>query len=93
MNQASNAAGARTLCPSALLAEAPLSLTLSLTVAFGGLVLIMGPETVLECLAFMTGPAVEAFLTRSTTARLPCTAAMHIDISHSGRSTARSFLA
>lgn len=55
--------------------------------------MIMGPETVQGCLAFMTGPAVEAFLTKSTGARLPCTAAMHIEISHSGRSTARSFLA
>ena len=78
---------------SSLLAEAPLSLTLSLTVAFGGLVLIMGPETVHGCLAFMAAPAVEALLIKSTTAQLSCTAGMHIDISHGGRSTARSFLA
>ena len=58
-----------------------------------GLVLIMGPETVHGCLAFMTGPAAEAFLTRSNAARLPYMAAMDIDISYGGRPTARSFLA
>ena len=58
-----------------------------------GLVLIMGPETVHGCLAFMAAPAVEALLIKSTTAQLSCTAGMHIDISHGGRSTARSFLA
>ena len=53
----------------------------------------MGPETVHGCLAFMAAPAVEALLIKSTTAQLSCTAGMHIDISHGGRSTARSFLA
>jgi len=70
-NQGFQCGGRWTRLLSSLLAEAPLSLTLSLTVADGGLVLIMGPETEHGCLAFMTGPAVEAFLTRSTTARLP----------------------
>lgn len=55
----------------------------------------MGSETVHGCLAFMTGSAVEAFLTKSTAARLPCKAAVDIDISYGGgdRPTARSFLA
>ena len=59
----------------------------------GGSVLIMGSETMHGCVAFMIGPAVEAFLTRSTAARLPYKAAMDIDISYGGRPTARSFLA
>jgi len=41
----------------------------------------------------MTGPAVEAFLTKSNAARLPHMAAMDIDISYGGQPTARSFLA
>lgn len=53
----------------------------------------MGSETVHGCLAFMTGPAVEAFLTKSTAARLPYKAATDIDISYGGRPTARSLLA
>jgi len=52
----------------------------------------MGSETAHGCLAFMTGSAVEAFLTKSTAARLPCKAAMDIDISYGGATDRAEFL-
>jgi hypothetical protein len=47
-------------------------------------VLIMGPGTEHGYLAFMSSPAVDAFLIKSTVTRLPSTAAMDIDITHGG---------